>query len=34
MSHCDGTTLALAALGEDIPADEAAHLHSCDAVHC
>ena len=29
MSHCDGTTLALAALGEDIPADEAAHLHSC-----
>jgi hypothetical protein len=30
MSHCDGTTLALAALGEDIPADEAAHLHSCD----
>ena len=30
MSHCDETTLALAALGEDIPADEAAHLHSCD----
>ncbi|HSO04141.1 MAG TPA: anti-sigma factor [Candidatus Limnocylindrales bacterium] len=29
MSHCDETTLALAALGEDIPADEAAHLHSC-----
>jgi hypothetical protein len=31
MSHCDETTLALAALGEDIPADEAAHLHSCAA---
>jgi anti-sigma-K factor RskA len=29
MSHCDETTLALAALGEDIPADEAAHLSSC-----
>ncbi len=29
MSHCDETTLALAALGEDIPADEAAHLHGC-----
>jgi len=29
MSHCDETTLALAALGEDIPADESAHLHSC-----
>lgn len=29
MSHCDETTLALAALGEDIPSDEAAHLHSC-----
>ncbi|MCU0263248.1 MAG: anti-sigma factor [Candidatus Nanopelagicales bacterium] len=29
MSHCDETTLALAALGEDIPADEAAHLQSC-----
>ncbi len=29
MSHCDETTLALAALGEDIPADEAAHLNSC-----
>lgn len=29
MSHCDETTLALAALGEDIPADQAAHLHSC-----
>ncbi|HYN57483.1 MAG TPA: anti-sigma factor [Motilibacterales bacterium] len=29
MSHCDETTLALAALGEDIPADEFAHLHSC-----
>ena len=29
MSHCDETTLALAALGEDIPADEVAHLHSC-----
>jgi len=30
MSHCDPTTLALAALGEDIPADEAAHLGSCE----
>jgi hypothetical protein len=30
MSHCDETTLALAALGEEIPADEAAHLQSCD----
>ena len=29
MLHCDETTLALAALGEDIPADEAEHLHSC-----
>lgn len=29
MSHCDETTLALAALGEDIPSDEAAHLHGC-----
>lgn len=29
MSHCDETTLALAALGEDIPADEYAHLSSC-----
>jgi hypothetical protein len=29
MSHCDETTLALAALGEDIPADESAHLRSC-----
>ncbi len=29
MSHCDETTLALAALGEDIPADESAHLSSC-----
>jgi Anti-sigma-K factor rskA, C-terminal len=29
MSHCDETTLALAALGEDIPAEESAHLQSC-----
>jgi hypothetical protein len=29
MSHCDETTLALAALGEDIPADASAHLQSC-----
>ena len=29
MSHCDETTLALAALGEDIPAAESTHLHSC-----
>ncbi len=29
MSHCDPMTLALVALGEDIPADEAAHLESC-----
>jgi hypothetical protein len=29
MSHCDPTTLALAALGEDIPADESAHLSHC-----
>jgi hypothetical protein len=30
MSHCDPTTLALVALGEDIPADESAHLESCE----
>lgn len=30
MSHCDPMTLALVALGEDIPADEAAHLESCE----
>jgi hypothetical protein len=30
MSHCDPTTLALAALGEDIPSDEAAHLSGCE----
>jgi hypothetical protein len=29
MSQCDETTLALAALGEDIPAEESAHLQSC-----
>lgn len=29
MLHCEPTTLALAALGEDIPADDAAHLASC-----
>ena len=29
MSHCDPTTLALAALGEDIPTDDAAHLSTC-----
>jgi hypothetical protein len=29
MSHCDPTTLALAALGEQIPADDAAHLSRC-----
>jgi hypothetical protein len=29
MSHCDETTLALAALGEDIETDESAHLYSC-----
>ena len=29
MSHCDPTTLALAALGEDIHVDDAAHLASC-----
>ncbi len=31
MSHCDPTTLALAALGEDIPAHESAHLYACEA---
>jgi hypothetical protein len=30
MSHCDPTILALAALGEDIDADDAAHLESCE----
>lgn len=30
MSHCDPTTLALAALGEDIPAEDAAHVQTCD----
>jgi anti-sigma-K factor RskA len=29
MSHCDPTTLALAALGEQIPANDAAHLSQC-----
>ncbi len=31
MSHCEPTTLALVALGEDIPAEDAAHLASCEA---
>ena len=30
MSHCDPTTLALVALGEDIPAEDAAHLRDCE----
>ena len=30
MSHCDPTTLALAALGEDLDAEDAAHLESCE----
>lgn len=30
MSHCDPTTLALVALGEDIPPHEAEHLESCE----
>jgi hypothetical protein len=30
MLHCDPTTLALAALGEDISPDDAAHLESCE----
>lgn len=30
MSHCDPTTLALVALGEEIPGDEAAHLSGCE----
>jgi len=29
MSHPDSTTLALAALGEEIASDDAAHLASC-----
>jgi hypothetical protein len=32
MSHCDPTTLALAALGEDLSPQDAAHLESCE--HC
>lgn len=31
MQHCDPTTLALYALGEDIEPDERAHLESCEA---
>ncbi|MGB7983228.1 MAG: anti-sigma factor [Candidatus Nanopelagicales bacterium] len=31
MSHCDPSILALAALGEDIPSDESAHLYACEA---
>jgi hypothetical protein len=30
MSHCDPTTLALVALGEDIDPSEAAHLETCE----
>ena len=30
MSHCDPTTLALAALGEELDAQDAAHLESCE----
>ena len=30
MSHCDPTTLALAALGEDLDPQDAAHLETCE----